>query len=313
MPDEKDQLEPEDDGGLQVEIIPESAEEKPRLNGRPPTGADMADDEISRYGKEVQGRIKKLRFAYHEERRLREQSQRDVQTTSEYARRLAQENAELKNNVRVSEQAVVQQALNRVDAEIEQAKSKSRQALESGVAEDIVSANANLARSISEKERLVLLKAAPREEAPAMPQPPPPPDARTQEWMARNSWYNKQGEEERTFFAQAVHKQLLDRGISAVNNPDLYWRTIDERLKAVFPDRQNNGNGEEPPEKEVTSSRPLAVAGGTRSSGGAANVNRTRTVRLSESQVRLARRLGLTPQQYAAQVELEEGGEKASA
>jgi hypothetical protein len=308
-------LEPEDDGGVRVEVIPESSEEKPRLHGRPPSGVDVGDDEIGRYGKEVQGRIKKLRFAFHEERRLREQSQRDLTTTNEYAQRLMRENAELRRNVHASEQAVVSQALTRVDAEIEQAKSKNRQALESGVADEIVASNAALARAVAEKERLALLRPTRDEQPPQQQtQPPPQADARTQEWMAKNSWYNKPGEEERSAFAMGVHNSLVARGISAASNPDVYWRTIDERLAAVFPDRNANGSGNDSEEKETTTYRPLAVAGGTRSSGGAATASRTRTIRLSESQVRLAHRLGLTPQQYAEQVELEERqGERARA
>src|SRR5262249_32827045 len=145
------------------------------------------------------------------------------------------------------------------------------------------------------------------------PAPPPQPDQRTQDWMSKNSWYNKPGEEERTAFAIGVHNKLMAQGVTAASNPDLYWRTIDQRLGEVFPDKNGNGADRELPfERETTTSRPLAVAGGTRSQGGAVNAGRTRTIRLSESQVRLARRLGLTPQQYAAQVELEDG-EKASA
>jgi len=311
MPEERNDsaTEPDDDSGIEVEVVPERAEDKPRLNGRPPTGADVGDDEIARYGKEVQGRIKKLRFAYHEERRLREQSQRDMTTANEMAQRLFRENAELRRNVQAGEQAVVQQALNRAEAEIEHAKVKNRAALESGVADDIVSTNAALARAVAEKERLAILRADPSREPPPQQQqaPPPQPDARTQDWLDRNSWYRKPGEEERTALAIGVHNRLVAQGVSAASNPDLYWRTIDERLAATFPEKYRTAsNGNEPDERESAVSRPLAVAGGTRSNGGTATASRTRTIRLSESQVRLAHRLGLTPQQYAAQVEIEE-------
>src|SRR5262249_28929204 len=129
MADEKDLTveEPESEG-VAVEIEPEPPEQKPRLRSGDTSSLDVRDDEISGYGKGVQDRIKKLRFAFHEERRLREQSQRDMAAASDFAQRMYRENAELKKNVRASEQAVVQQAISRADAEIAQAKAKTRAA-----------------------------------------------------------------------------------------------------------------------------------------------------------------------------------------
>jgi hypothetical protein len=128
--------------------------------------------------------------------------------------------------------------------------------------------------------------------------------------MAKNSWYGKPGEEERTAFALGVHNRLTAHGVSPRDNADLYWRTIDERLATIFPDKNgSNGNGADREDMEDNrSSRPLAVAGGTRSAGAATPATRTRVIRLSESQVRVARRLGITPEQYAQQLALEEKG-----
>jgi hypothetical protein len=312
MPEDIEIAEPEE-GGLEIEIIPESPEEKPRLRNGDTRSLDVRDDEIAGYGKGVQDRIKKLRFAFHEERRMREQSQRDQAAASELAQRLYRENAELKKNAQASEVAAVHQAISRVDAEIEQAKFKSRAAYDSGVSDDIVASNAALARAVAEKERLAALRIPSTEEKPADSAPPPQgqaqPDERTRDWFARNSWWQQPGEHERTAFAKGVHDHLIAQGVTPLGNPDLYWRTIDDRLKAVFPDKYANGNGNgngRAPEREPSNSRPLAVAGGTRSNAGAAPANRTgNSVRLTPSQVRLARVLGITPQAYAEQIVLE--------
>jgi hypothetical protein len=324
MAEDKDTMAPEADR-IEIEIEPENEEQKPRLRTGDTSNLDVRDEEISGYGKGVQDRIKKLRFAFHEERRQREQKERDLAAANDYAQRVFRENAALKKNVRASEQAVVHQALSRADAEIAQAKAKTRAAHESGVADDIVTSTEELARAVAEKDRLSMLKEPPAEEAQAAepPRPAPEPDAHTKQWFAKNTWYGKPGEEERSAFAMGVHNKLVAQGISAASNPEVYWRTIDERLAAIFPDKHSNGNGDgaeegegprEAPrreEREFTSSRPLAVAGGTRSNTGATPAGRTRVIRLSESQVRLARRLGLTPEQYAQQVALE--SEAASA
>lgn len=299
---------------IQVEVVPEAEEERPRLKSGDTRSLDVRDDEIKGYGREVQDRIKKLRFAFHEERRQREQKERDLATTNDMAQRLFRENQQLKQNVQRTEQAVVHQALTRVDAEIDRARQASRQALESGQSDQIVESQEKLARAVAEKERLVLLKDTPAEEedrrqqaAAPPPQQPPPTDERTRAWFARNTWWNKPGEEVRTALAMGVHNHLAARGVTAIGNPDLYWKSIDEALAEHFPDRNGNGNGHggEDFDRPATS-RPLAVAGGTRSNAGTPNATRTRVIRLSESQVRVARKLGLTPEQYAHQLALEE-------
>jgi hypothetical protein len=304
---------------IQVEVIPEAEEEKPRLKGGDTSSLDVRDEEIGKYGREVQDRIKKLRFAYHEERRQREQKERDLVSTTDFAQRLHRENQELKKNVQRTEQAVVHQALTRVDAEIDSARKASRQALEAGQSDAIVDSQEKLARAVSEKERLVLLKSAPVEEVAETTPPPqqqPPADPRTQEWFSKNTWWKQPGHEERTMLALGVHEKLKAKGVTAINNPDLYWKTIDNRLAEVFPEHAQNGNGGgnhidhdvDREEDRDEKPRPLAVAGGTRSNTGAAgNASRPRVIRLSESQVRLARRIGLTPEQYAHQLALEEG------
>ena len=324
MPEDKELVaEPQDD--IQVEVVREPDDEKPRMRSGDTRTLDVRDEEIGKYGREVQDRIKKLRFAYHEERRQREQKERDFATASDAAQRLYRENQELKRNVQRTEQAVVHQALSRVDVEIDRARQQNRTALEAGNAAEIVDAGEKLARAVAEKERLSLLKAQPEDRQDPPPQQqqqqaqqPPPQDARTREWFGRNPWWGKPGEEVRTALAMGVHNHLAARGVSANSNPDLYWKTIDEHLAQHFPANGGNGNGNgngedhEDQDRDNKGSRPLAVAGGTRSTAGAANAGRTRVIRLSESQVRLARTLGLTPEQYAHQLAIEEGASRAN-
>jgi hypothetical protein len=313
MPDEKDEM---GDSDIQVEVIPEPEEEKPRMKRGDTRKAGGVDDEVSEYGKDVQKRIDKLRFAYHEERRQKEQKERDLVSTTDYAQRLRKENLELKRNVQRTEQAVVHQALSRVDAEIVGARQASRQALDAGQSEQIVAAQEKLARAVAEKERLALLKSSPEEEITETVAPPPPrPDPRTQEWFSKNPWWRQPGEEERTALASAVHDKLVAKGVTAINNPDLYWKTIDTRLAEVFPEHaapngngNGNGNHSDREEEGETRTRPLAVAGGTRSQAGATgNASRARVVRLTETQVRLAHRLGVSLEDYAHQVAMEQG------
>jgi hypothetical protein len=300
-----------EDGGIEVEVVREKRSERPTLRGDT-RSLDVKDDELRKYSDEVQDRIKKLRFAYHEERRIREQKERDLATSTDFTQRLYRENAELKRNVARGEQAVIHQAITRTDAEIAQAKQLAKQAHEAGSIDDFLTSNEKMARAVAEKERLHLLKDAPVEDAPPPAQAAPPPapgqpprDVRADAWFAKNTWWGKPGYEKQTRYLKGLHQDLFERNITSLGTPDVYWKTIEEEL-ATLPGLENgNGNGHEPDEEPRAHTRPLAVAGGTRSAG-SATAGRSRVIRLSESQVRLAHRLGITPEQYAAELVLQE-------
>jgi hypothetical protein len=133
-------------------------------------------------------------------------------------------------------------------------------------------------------------------------------------WMRRNPWYQAPGEEKMTAFAYGVHQSLEAQGITELTNAKEYWGTIDRELRETFPNRFNV-KPEKPeavavkPEKSEGGARPVAVAGATRTNGAAAGTSKRgpRHVVLSESQVMLARTLGLTNEQYAEQLVRDEG------
>jgi hypothetical protein len=119
-------------------------------------------------------------------------------------------------------------------------------------------------------------------------------------WVAANPWFNT--DKEMTDFAMLQDKHLLLDGITEDTNPDLYFRTIEEKMAKRFPDRFKAPRGAEP-----RTTRPAAVTGGTRTSAiESTSQNGRIRVRLSESEIRLATRLGLTAEQYAKQLVEEE-------
>jgi hypothetical protein len=260
--------------------------------------------------------VKSLRAAYQEQRRRAEQWSKDAATASNLAEQLYRENQELRGNVTRSENALIEQALTRAESQLEHAKTKAKNALVSGDADLIIAANEDVARAVAEADRLKLLKVAPpaRPEerqpeerlAQAPPQQAAPASARTRAWVEQNSWFGK--DQEMTNFAMRQHQHLLLDGITEDSNPELYWRTIEDKLAQAYPEKFKAAA--RPTEDRAP--RPVAVTGGTRSNGNGispAGADGKRTVRLTESQVRISRRLGLTPEQYAAQLvkEADEG------
>lgn len=300
-----------------------SDEEVEKLDKLPP------EDEITKYAKDAQKRIKSLFTANQEWRRRSVQSDRNAATATSLAQQLYQENQQLKASTQRSEQALIDQALQRAEAQLAQAKTRFLAARSSNDATQELAAQEEIAQAVAERDRLRLLRPAPVKEgepgpdgpgAPAQPaaaapgapvpgQPPQPPPMSegTQAWMRRNPWFGKPGEEKMSGFAMGVHTALEKQGITENNNPKEYWGTIDRELRETFPQRFA-----EKPEKPEGGTRPVAVAGATRTNGAPEPKRGPRHVVLTESQVMLARTLGLTNEQYAMQLVRDEGLQEGS-
>jgi hypothetical protein len=303
MADEPETLETEEEGpGVTVEVATNpqasrmSDEEMTRLSKGP------ADDEVKQYNKSAQNSIKALRAAFAEQRRRADQFQQDASTAQGFAQQLYQENERLRANVNRSETALVDQALARAETQVEQAKGQVRAAHTAQDADMIAGAHEALARSVAEVDRLKLLKpmageapaAGPvQSAAPSPPAPSPQTSERTRRWIEAHPWFGR--DQEMTAFALRQDKHLELDGITEATNPDLYWRTIEARLAEQYPEKFS---GSRPPERREATTRPASVTGSQRTNGSPERSGR-RAVQLSESELRLAKSLGVTPERYA--------------
>jgi hypothetical protein len=306
---------------LVVEIASDEKGARPQLTdeqvaalAEPP-----AEDEISRYARDAQKRIKSLHLASQEWKRRVIKANNDVATATNLAQELYQENQRLKVDRARSDQAVVEQAILRAEANLGQARGKLKTAFAAQDVDAIAAAQEEMARYVAEADRLRLLKgSAPSAEAagppagspaaPAAAAPPPRPLSEPfKQWRAQNQWFNTPGNEALTGFALGVHNELVNQGVSEESDPAAYYAAIDKRMRETFPSRFANAlkpNGAPAGaaiEAEPRGARPVAVVGGTRVSGAAVS-GKPRHVTLTESQVRLAKNLGLTNEQYAAQL-----------
>ena len=296
-----------------------SDEEVEKLDNLPP------DDEIGKYARDAQKRIKSLHIANQEWRRRSVQSDRNAAAATNLAHQLYQENQQLKNSTQRSEQALIEQALQRAEAQLSQAKSKFLAARNTNDTVQELAAQEEIAQAVAERDRLRLLRTIPangdgappqqqqqqQQPPPQQQQQPPQDNERTAAWKRRNSWFGQPGEEKLTRFAVGIHEDLLKQGITEEGNPKEYWGTIDRELRETFPQRFQ----EKPPEKEKPEgTRPVAVAGATRVNGSAEPLKKSgpRHVVLTESQVALARSLGITNEQYAMQLVRDEGLQEGS-
>ena len=303
-----------DDGEVNIEVV----DDRPEADQRASSGAvgdddgTASDEELAQLGNRAQKRIKKLKWEYHEERRAKEASDRLANEAVNYTQGLQVENQRLLKLVQDSQGALTEQSKSRASASLTIAQENFKRAHESGDSEQITVAqqhltNAQLAQAyapaVSQKiidnwKQQVMAEdqQIASQQQQYIPEPIQP-DGKAMEWQDRNPWFGT--DKELTSFAYGVHEKLVvDEGIDPES--EQYYELIDSRMKEVFPTQFGSDDQRTSSTMVVDTAPPRkksVVASASRSSGA-----KSRTVRLTETQVRLAKRLGLTPQQYAAQV-----------
>lgn len=263
----------------------------------------LPDDEAKEYSRRVQERIKDMASKAHAERRAKEAAARERDEALRYAQRLMEENRRLQQLAGSNEAVAVSQAKARAEAEIERTKRLAKEAMEAGETDKFLEAQERLQRLVSEHERYAAYRPpAPPPQRPVAPPPPPQPrvqmpepDENGKEWLSRNrSWFQR--DDEMTGYALGLHERLIKEGVDPTSSD--YYRRIDEGMRRLFPDRFPEARPTENVEQAQPVRRSTVVAPATRTPSG----RPTRKVHLTPSQLRVAQRLSLTPEQYAAQL-----------
>ena len=283
---------------VEIEIVDDTPEED-KGRARRAEGAEPdipADEELESYSEGVQKRLKKMKWEFHEERRAKEESERLKEEAVTYAQKIKEENDKLKETLEKSEGVLVDQAKGRIDSQIANAKVKLKEAHETGDTDALIDAQENLTNLQNEKFRYENYTPPKRQQAEEFkPQDnkkmAPPPQA--MEWWKNNPWFegNAPGDKALTGFAMGVHTELQAKGVEL--NSKEYYDQIDAAMMEAFPSKFG-AVVEEP-----TSQQPrtgAVVAPTSRTS------KKPRKVKLTPSAAALAKRLGLTPEQYAAQL-----------
>ena len=291
----EEQFEEIEDSGFEVDIIDDTPEEDKPRRAEDAEAQIPEDDEIASYGENVQKRIKQLKFEFHEERRRKEEAARLQDEAVDYARKVYEENQKLRKTLEEGEGVLVQQAKGRVEAELERTKSAYKQAYEVGDPDKLIEAQEQLNNLQNEKFRVESYKPKQQEvqEEPVQLQKKPKvpePDAKTKAWAAQNEWFGN--DSEMTGYAFGVHESLVKQGINPQSQADEYYNRIDDSMRQRFPDKFGEQQVEAAPVRQTGS--VVAPAG--------RSAKKPRRVQLTSTQVALAKRLGLSAEQYAAQL-----------
>jgi hypothetical protein len=276
------------DNELEIEVVDDTPKaDRNRKPSDPPE--DVTEEELEDYSEKVRRRIQHFSKGYHDERREKERAIREREELERLSQQLVEENRKLKESDHKSKSVLLENAKKAAEAEINSAKRSYKRAYDNGDSDKLLAAQEKLTNAKLKADKLENFRLPEPEvgnEQPYIPEPPQV-DEKTRAWQQDNPWFNE--DEEMTSFALGLHNRLVKEGVDP--QTDDYYEQIDTRMREVFPD---NFEGE--PEVRRRSSNVVAPA--TRSTA-------PKKIRLTQTQLTLAKRLGLTPEQYAKQVALD--------
>ena len=300
FPDEvenkNDEIEVEtEESDIELEVIDDTP---PEDRGRKPLDrevADPSDEEIAEYSDKVQKRMKELTHARHDERRAKEAALREREEAARLAQQLFEENKRLKDQYNAGSASYQEVVQSKAEMELQMARQKLKEAQESYDTDQIIAAQEELAAARYRLEYAKTFKPSAlqtqNEEVYNQPTPqaqPAPQVSLSDEdirWQTRNPWFGQ--DDEMTALAYAVHKKLVESGVKAGTSN--YYERVDARMREVFPDYFGETRKQEPKRPATVVAAPTRTAG-------------KKKVSLTKSQEAIARRLGLTNEQYAREV-----------
>ena len=312
FPDEKEakvSVEVEAGSDFEIEIEDDTP---PKDRNRQPVSEEevkklkLDADELDQYSLEAKDKLIKMKKVWHDERRAKEAADRERHEAVRIASKLAEENKQLKTKLSSGEQEYVGVAKHSAVQELEAAKKEYRDAYDAGDSEKLVDAQEKLTMAKIKVDKLdnynpIYKKPAEDDEnVVQMPQQQsiPRPDNKAVDWQQKNEWFGQ--DEEMTSLALGLHEKLKRNGVSI--GSDEYYDTIDKTMRRRFPesfeDDQDTETEKVRAEEPQKTSKPRAstvVAPASRSTS-------PKKIRLSNTQVALAKKLGLTPEQYAREL-----------
>lgn len=307
FPHEADEVEVDLEAGKIVEAEKPTAEaDKPEIEvvddtppedrGRKPADPpeEVSDEELATYDEKVQKRIKKFTRGYHDERRAKEQAQREREAAEALARQALEENRRLKAQLTEGSKEFVSQAQRLAENDLAQAQREYREAFESNDAEKMAAAQAAISTAAMKLERAKELKPLQLTETEVQTAPTTQQqskiDPKTAAWKDQNRWFG--ANRAMTAYALGLHQELVSKGYAA--GSDAYFSEIDSTMRKRFPEEF----GSQDPEPRTDA--PRAQKPATVVAPAARSTPPTR-IRLTASEVAVAKRLGVPLELYAKQ------------
>jgi hypothetical protein len=301
FPDEMDASEE-----IEIEIEDDTPEQdRGKTPSDPKFVEELDNDELGEYSAAAKQKIAAFKKVYHDERRAKESADKEREEAVAVAKRLFEENKALKGRVNNTEGFAISSIKSNAQAALDKAKREYRDAYESGDTDKIIDAQEAMTEakmSIANAERAEQnFNNQPVQDEEFVVQTPqrpkqPPRDQKFEKWRERNSWIDS--DSEMRALAMGIHEKLVSEHGAGYATTDEYYRRIDATVRKRFPEKFEDGDETE---IEVDSKPPartkpsVVVAPASRSTA-------SKKMKLKPSQVDLARKLGITNEQYAKEV-----------
>ena len=291
---------------IEIEIEDDTPEQDRNVTPMPKEIVQkLEEDELDKYSAEAKEKLNQLKKVWHDERREKEAALREQQEAIRVAQKLLEENKKLKQAYSTGEKEYIETVQGAAELELEVAKRSYKEALEAGDSDRIVEAQAKLNAAAIKSDKVKNFRPAALQEEenevqiPQLQEKPVTPDAKTKEWTEKNAWFGPK--KSMTAYALGLHEELIDEYGTSFAGTDQYFQRIDKEMRKAFSEYfdtlepQTKVEVEEESKPSQKSKPSTVVAPATRSTS-------SKQIRLKPSQIALARKLGLSPEQYAREL-----------
>ena len=263
-----------------------------------PLVEELEQDELENHDEGVKQKLKQMRKVWHDERREKERAAREQQEALNLAQKLMEENKRFKNIIETGSKEYANTLQTAANLQLEMAKQKYKDAYDSGDTDRIMDANQELQAanlrvmqaqnfkppSLHEENFVVQNQQATQVSRPANPL--------LDTWLQKNTWYGS--DDEMTATALGIHKKIERSGDVAIGS-EKYFAILDKTMRRRYPEQFDAEETETKARPETRSKPSTVVAPAVRSTA-------SNKIKLKASQVNLAKKLGLTPEQYALEL-----------
>jgi hypothetical protein len=298
FPDEKQESQ-EQEEQFEVEIEDDTPPEDRGREPMPkPLVEELEQDELDQYDDNVKQKLKQMRKVWHDERREKEKAAREQQEALTLAQKLMEENKKYKQYIESGTKEYASTLKNAANLELEMAKRKYKDAYDTGDSDQIMEASqvlqtanlrvmqANNFQAPALQEENYVVQNTPEVQKPQVR------NSKLETWLQKNPWYGP--DPEMTALAVGIDKKIQETGNIVVGS-DEYFATLDKTMRKRFPEYFGIEETESTARTETRSKPSTVVAPAVRSTA-------SNKIKLKSSQVAIAKRLGLTNEQYALEL-----------
>jgi hypothetical protein len=291
--------EPELEIEIEDDTPPEDRNRRPAMDQEAVKQLEVEVDELDHYSAEAKSKVIKMKKVWHDERRRADAAEREQREALRAAEKLMAENQRMKEMLANGEKEYVAAITGSADMQLEMAKRSYKEAYDSGDSDRVLDAQQAITEATLRLDKVKNFKLPPLQEEKyevqreEQYQSPPRPDDKVMAWQENNPWFGQ--DEEMTAAALGLHEKLKRNGV--VIGSDEYYATLDKTMRKRFPEELGEPEEVEVKAKEDTpKAKPsTVVAPATRSTA-------SKKVKLTTTQVALAKKLGLTPEQYVREL-----------